>query len=152
MKKGLIHLAAIAALLTVSFVQAEARDWKILGKDDKKIHYLYEPKSMKIDANGILSVWTSKQINVSGELRPDGLQPYQYGGDRYTVTYQEFNCKEKKVRALTGITYNDRGKAEGDVSKGNFEPVGAGSPDAFLLEGLCKIAQEQQAEQKVEKK
>lgn len=149
MKKGLIHLAAVAALLTVSFVQAEARDWSVLGKDATNIHYLYEPQSVLV-VKDVVSAWTSKQFNVPGEIKSTGLAPYQYGGDKYTVSYQEFNCQDKTIKVLSGVTYDSKGMPLGDLPKGKVEPVVAGSPDAFLLEGLCKIAQKKQGEQKAE--
>lgn len=135
-KKCIIMVAA----LFMSASPALAQQWKNLGTYGTSTYYFYNPKTLAVAKDQIVSTWTKREFDVDAAAMDKGkLGPDQYKGSKSVVAYEEFDCAKQKKRIVSGMSYDNEKNQNKDVSPTDWQGVLTGTLEGNLLEAVCRL-------------
>ncbi len=138
--KSLLGKVGIALIGLVIFVYAETwgADWRLYGRDDKRIRYFDTERVTRPTKNNV-KVWIKFEYTDKGVIEMVKNYGRKYENLSQQIAEEEINCSEKAWRNLSLTHYSKEGKVIFSGShEGQWNLIVSDSAGEALYEAVCK--------------
>ncbi|MBI1920506.1 MAG: hypothetical protein HYS23_05410 [Geobacter sp.] len=128
-KTSLVVTALVGTLVSFGTARSETLEeqgWKPVPNISGDTLFHYKPKTLKPTSDGSIGVWIRREPAMN-----------KLGLDPVMVSFDEYDCKNQKVRRTAGKVYQ-KGFDPQDVQPEPWTELKKGSNNADVLEFVCR--------------